>query len=129
MCREGRIIKLQIPNSKLQGSCATPKRVFQLAFSLVEILVTISLLAFIILGLMAMFIQTQKAFRGSMKQTDVLGSGRAVMDMITRELSQMTPSQMGRTYNFFAEIPAYQAPPNSPPFAEVGAAGFGTLRQ
>src|SRR5439155_19189842 len=84
---------------------------------------------FIILGLMAMFIQTQKAFRGSLKQTDVLGSGRTIMDMISRELSQMTPSQMARTINFSAEIPASLNPPNSPPFAEVGAAGYATLRQ
>src|SRR5689334_11513196 len=86
-----------------------------------------------------MFIQTQKAFRGSMKQTDVLGSGRAVMDMITRELAQITPSQMGRTINFSADvppgpssIPPSAAPINSPPFAEVSG-GFpqfagGTLR-
>src|SRR5262249_33634975 len=59
---------------------------------------------FIILGLLAMFIQTQKAFRGSMKQTDVLGAGRVIMDMLTRELSQMAPSQMARTTNFFAEV-------------------------
>jgi type II secretory pathway pseudopilin PulG len=97
------------------------------AFSLVEILVTVALLAFIILGLLGMFIQTQKAFRGSMKQTDVLGSGRAVMDMIARELAQMTPSQMRATINFSADIPPgpNQIPPsaapiNSPPYAEVG---------
>src|SRR5262245_60876643 len=109
-------------------------------FSLIEILVTVALLAFIILGLLGMFIQTQKAFRGSMKQTDVLGSGRAVMDMITRELAQMTPSQMGRTINFSADvppgpsqIPPSAAPINSPPYAEVSGAltgpGYGPIRQ
>jgi len=73
-------------------------------FSLIEILVTLGLLSFIILGLLAMFIQTQKAFRGSMKQTDVLGAGRAIMDMFGRELAQMTPSQMARTTNFLVEV-------------------------
>ena len=41
-------------------------------FSLVEILVTIALLSFIVLGLFAMFNQTQRAFMTSMGQTDVL---------------------------------------------------------
>ena len=99
-------------------------------FSLIEILVTVALLAFIILGLLGMFIQTQKAFRGSMKQTDVLGAGRAVMDMMSRDIAQMTPSQMAYTINFSTEIPPgpFQTPPNtagpinSPPWSEVGVA-------
>jgi hypothetical protein len=62
------------------------------AFSLVEILVTIALLSFIILGLFAVFNQTQRAFRSSLTQTDVLEAGRAVNDILTRDLEQMTPS-------------------------------------
>ncbi len=69
------------------------------AFSLVEILVTVGLLAFIVLGLLAMFNQTQRAFRSSITQNDVLESGRAVMEMITRELQQMRPSQCPDFYN------------------------------
>src|SRR5262252_9277626 len=80
-------------------------------FSLIEILVTVGLLSFIILGLLAMFIQTQKAFRGSMKQTDVMAAGRAIMDMLGRELSQMTPSQMTRTTNFLVEVESTFAKP------------------
>jgi len=89
---------------------------------------------------MGMFIQTQKAFRGSMKQTDVLGQGRAVMDMVSRDLAQMTPSQMGRTINFSADVPPgpSQIPPlpgptkESPPYAEVSGSlggGYGPIRQ
>ncbi|HWQ90935.1 MAG TPA: prepilin-type N-terminal cleavage/methylation domain-containing protein [Clostridia bacterium] len=85
------------------------------AFSLVEILVTVALLSFIILGLLAMFHQTQRAFRSGIAQTDVLESGRAVTHMIVRELEQMTPCHLphltnnGTVYyatNFFAE-PSY----------------------
>jgi hypothetical protein len=43
-------------------------------FSLIEIMVTVGLLTFIILGLLLMFNQTQRAFRTGMTQTDVLGS-------------------------------------------------------
>jgi hypothetical protein len=83
-----------------------------LAFSLIEIMVTIALLSFIVLGLLAMFNQTQKAFRSSMTQVDVLEAGRAVTDMIARDMEQMVASQMpdfngtngfGCT-NFFAEL-------------------------
>jgi hypothetical protein len=83
------------------------------AFSLIEIMVTVGLLTFIILGLLLMFNQTQRLFRTGMTQTDVLEAGRATMDMLARELEQMTPSQYPdrifssgiryRVTNFFAE--------------------------
>jgi len=69
------------------------------AFSLVEILVTISLLSFIVLGLLMMFNQTQRAFRMSMTQVDVLESGRAVTDMLSRELEQASVSKAEPIYN------------------------------
>jgi hypothetical protein len=80
-----------------------------LAFSLIEIMVTIALLSFIVLGLLAMFNQTQKAFRSSMTQVDVLEAGRAVMDMISRDLEMTVASEMPDTNgpgctNFFAEL-------------------------
>ncbi|MCX6886705.1 MAG: hypothetical protein WCR20_08965 [Verrucomicrobiota bacterium] len=73
------------------------------AFSLIEIMITSALLSFIVLGLLAMFNQTQRAFRSGMTQTDVLESGRAALDMLSRELEQITPSQEPYTTNFFAE--------------------------
>ena len=56
-------------------------------------MITVGLLTFIILGLMAMFNQTQRAFRTSMTQSDVLEAGRATMDLLSRELTQMTPTE------------------------------------
>lgn len=61
-----------------------------LAFSLLEILVAVGLLSVIILGLLAMFSQTEKAFRFGTRQVDVLESGRAVMELLVRELQEMT---------------------------------------
>jgi hypothetical protein len=82
-------------------------------FSLIEMMVTIGLLTVIVLGLLLMFNQTQRAFRTSITQTDVLEAGRATMDMVARELEQMTPSEapdyrdnLGiwrRATNFFVE--------------------------
>jgi prepilin-type N-terminal cleavage/methylation domain-containing protein len=93
-----------------KAECCTPHhasrftRHLSRGFSLIEILVTVALLSFIILGLFAMFHQTQRAFTSSMTQTDVLESGRVVTDMLARELEQLTPS--GRNaVNFYAQIP------------------------
>jgi hypothetical protein len=88
------------------------RRTARCAFSLIEIMVTVGLLTFIILGLLLMFNQTQRAFRTGMTQTDVLEAGRATVDLLARELEQMSPSQypdnlLGgiryRATNFFVE--------------------------
>jgi type II secretory pathway pseudopilin PulG len=90
------------------------------AFSLIEIMVTIALLSFIILGLLAMFNQTQRAFRSSMTQVDVLEAGRAVTDMIARDMEQIVPGEFGYfttngalivSTNFFAECSPYFSQP------------------
>jgi hypothetical protein len=78
-----------------------PRRLASLAFSLIEIMVVVSLMTVIILGLVAMFGQTQKAFRGSMTQVDVLANGRATMDLLTRESEQVTPSYLFNVTNFY----------------------------
>jgi len=75
------------------------------AFSLIEILVTVALLSVIILGLVAMFNQTRRAFTSSMTQVDVLEAGRTAADLIARELEQMTASSAGGVCNFFVDTP------------------------
>jgi len=70
------------------------------------------LLAVIIIGLVAMFAQTQKAWRTSMTQVDVLESGRAVTELLTRDLEQITPSYLIDGVNFYAQIP------NVPPLVQ-----------
>lgn len=59
-------------------------------FSLLEIMVAVSLLAVIIVGLLAMFYQVQRAFRVGTAQVDVMEGGRATMNLITRDISEMT---------------------------------------
>jgi hypothetical protein len=61
------------------------------AFTLVEILVTTALLAFITLGLFAALDQVQRAFRSGMSQVDQLEAGRAVTEMLPREIEATTP--------------------------------------
>jgi type II secretory pathway pseudopilin PulG len=80
------------------------------AFSLVEVLVVITLLSLIVLALMAVFNSTQTAFRASVTQTDVLEGGRATMDLMTADLRQMTPSLGGS--NAFVDVYDPQEPVN-----------------
>lgn len=78
---------------------AAPRPDRRRAFSLIEVMVAASLLVVIVLGLLAMFDQTQRAFRGSMTQTDVLESGRALGDMIHGELLQIAASYGSNVLN------------------------------
>jgi prepilin-type N-terminal cleavage/methylation domain-containing protein len=75
------------------------------AFSLIEVMVVVVLLSVIILGLMAMFDQTQKAFRAGMAQTDQMEGARMFSDMLSRDLEQHEPSYLTNTVNFLALIP------------------------
>jgi type II secretory pathway pseudopilin PulG len=70
----------------------------RLAFSLVEVLVVVSLLSLIVLALMAVFSTTQRAFRSAVTQTDVLEGSRAAVDLIAADLRTITPS--GGVSNF-----------------------------
>jgi type II secretory pathway pseudopilin PulG len=97
------------PSSLSQSALIGRRRA---GFSLIEIMVTMGMLTFIVLGLLLMFNQTQRAFRTGLTQTDVLESGRATLDMVARDLEQMAPSEAPdyinqniryRTTNFFVE--------------------------
>lgn len=72
------------------------------AFSLIELLVAVSIMLVIIYALYAMFNQTQKALRANITQVDVLESGRAAAEMIGRELEQLTACHLAGTINLYA---------------------------
>ena len=80
-------------------------------FTLVEMLVTLALLSLIVLALMTVFNSTQKAFRASLTQTDILESGRLAMGLITSDLEAMTPSSCPVNTNNPPLPPAYWYPP------------------
>lgn len=69
------------------------------AFSLIEIMVAVTLLTFILVGLLAMFFQVQRAFRAGTTQADILEGGRATMSLIVRDLQEMTASQFPSVVN------------------------------
>ena len=86
-------------------------------FSLVEVIVVVGLMSFIVLGLVMMFGQTQRAYKLGTTQVDVLEGGRATIDMIGRELAVITPSRVSNVVNFYADIPA--APDGVLPLKQV----------
>lgn len=110
----GTVRALPVASLKRSGNENDPGSVAAAgAFSLIEVMVAVGLMSFIILGLLAVFSQTQRAFRTSMTQTDVLEGGRSVMEMISRELEQAAPCSAQdffmngvryRATNFFAEF-------------------------
>jgi type II secretory pathway pseudopilin PulG len=61
------------------------------AFTMVEVMVVVVLMSFIVLALMSVFSTTQRAFRASITQTDVLEGGRSAMDMIAADVRLMAP--------------------------------------
>ena len=75
-----------------QGADASSGRRSRFGFTLIEIMVVVVLMSVIILGLMAMFSQTQRAFKAGMAQTDVLEGGRMATEMLARELEQIKPA-------------------------------------
>ena len=101
---------------------ALPKNISSLppracrALTILEMLVSTAMLAFIVLGLTAMFIETQKVFKSGIKQTTVTDAGRAIIDMIASDLSQMSDPHFTNVYfptNMYPNFPVggYPNPP------------------
>jgi prepilin-type N-terminal cleavage/methylation domain-containing protein len=84
-------------------------RLLHSGFSLLEILVAISLLTLIVLGLMTTFNQVQRSFKTAMMQKDVLETGRVIMEMVGRDADQIAPlRQLG--VNFSSERSTVSTP-------------------
>ncbi len=96
---------------KIQRTVITRARLLVVAaFTLVEIMVVMVLLSVIVLGLMVMFTQTQKAFRAGMTQTDQLEGGRMFSELLLRDLEQIQPSGQPTGLNFYTQIPQNYTP-------------------
>ena len=64
----------------------------QRAFSLLEILLVVSIMTVIVYALYTMFDHTQRALRGNSTQVDVQEAARATMDLISRDVEQCAAS-------------------------------------
>ena len=63
-----------------------------------------ALLVVIVLGLTAMFNQTQRAFRSGLVNVDVMEGGRSAVELIGREMEQIEPSLLSVGTNFFSQL-------------------------
>ena len=66
------------------------------AYSLVEVMLAVSIMGIIVFALYSVFNQTQRALRSNITQVDVMESGRAAMDMVQRDVSQMSACDQWR---------------------------------
>jgi len=80
------------PEFRMETDDAGFSRGSRRGFTLIEILVVVSILSLIILALMSVFSSTQRAFRASVTQTDVMQGGYAAMELITADLRGAVPS-------------------------------------
>lgn len=84
--------------SDASDSSPTPGRsALRRAFTILELLLSISLMSVIIIGLYTVFNQTQRALRGTMSQVDVLENIRATSDLVVRDIEGAVPVRMANT--------------------------------
>lgn len=79
-------------------------------FTLMEILVAVGLLALIVAALLLVFDQTQRTFRRSVNQVDVLESGRSAILTLSRELQELHPTGASNALDLVAMLPDGRQP-------------------
>lgn len=76
------------------------------AFTLVELLVAISVLTLIVLVLYGLFDQVQKALRSNVAQVDVLEGGRAAGQLLSGDAEQMVAGSQPASTNLYIDLTA-----------------------
>jgi type II secretory pathway pseudopilin PulG len=71
------------------------------AFTVVELLVAVSVLTLIVVVLYSLFDNTQRAMRSNAAQVDVMEGGRAAIELIARDLERMTDQGLPGAINFY----------------------------
>lgn len=87
------------------------------ALTLLEMMVAVTLLAVIMIGLLAMFNHTQKALHIVNTQTDVLENGRFAIEMISRDLAEMSFYPDTNVLSTYANAYASPVPGSALPLA------------
>ena len=77
------------------------QRASQAGFTVTELMVAVSLMSLIVFALYAMFNQVQKALRANMSQVDSSERGRAVLEIVSRELEAARVSMRPEVTNFW----------------------------
>jgi prepilin-type N-terminal cleavage/methylation domain-containing protein len=85
----------------MRVSWVTARNFARRGFTVLELLLAVSIMTVIIIGLYTVFDQTQKALRGTMSQVDVLEGVRSATDLISSELEGVNYLPVNRYTNFY----------------------------
>src|SRR5437867_10550384 len=96
------------------------------AFTIVELLVAISVLTLIVLVLYGLFDQVQRALRGNVAQVDVLEGGRSAMQLMAGELEQMDAGNLPASTNTYISL---MAVPHRQALLDAGTNRVNVLQQ
>lgn len=75
----------------------SPRNASRHGFTVLELMLSVSIMTVIVIALYTVFDQTQKALRGTMAQVDVLEGVRATSDILVRDLESATPLRVANT--------------------------------
>jgi prepilin-type N-terminal cleavage/methylation domain-containing protein len=80
-------------------------------FSLLELMLAVSIMSVIVIALYGMFYQVQRGLRANVTQVDVLEGSRAALDILSRDVAAMSPCDRAWGTNLVGYIsPAYWPP-------------------
>ena len=71
------------------------------ALTVLEMLVSTTCLIFIVLGLTAMFVEVQRAFKAGVKQSAMTDAGHTIIDLVASDLAQASDAQTPGITNLF----------------------------
>lgn len=93
------------------------RTVFTQAFSLLEVLLVTTMMSIIVFGLYSMLSQTQKSFRASNAQIEVMSTAREALEVLSRDIEQIVASDEDNGLNFMTLL---SFPHDEPPMVSYG---------
>ena len=71
------------------------------ALTVLEMLVSTTCLVLIVIGLTAMFVEVQRAFKAGVKQSTMTDAGHTIIDLVAADLAQASDAQDRKTVNLY----------------------------
>ena len=91
----------------------------QAAYTMVELMVAVLISVILMVAMYQIFARVQKIFTEGNHRGKMYEEGRAVMDLIVRDLEQIAPSwQEKKSYNWLADHPEWGRPKPAPTLAD-----------
>jgi type II secretory pathway pseudopilin PulG len=120
---------VQSPISNGHLSKAIARRGFARAFTIVELLVAVSVLTLIVLVLFGLFDQVQKALRSNVAQVDVQEGARAAMQLMSSEMEQINAGNLPVTTNLYIGFNGFTNAPTQQLLGDASTNRINVLEQ